>query len=249
MRLKLFACEILFRELCSLAAVSLHRIDLEFLPKGLHDIGKEKMSNQLTEALAAVNESDYDAVLLGYALCSGGITGLKARTIPLVVPRAHDCITLFLGSRYRYRDYFFANSGTYFKTTGWLERSGDSLSQLGEWNTGTSGIPSQMGMNMSKQELAKRYGQDNGEYLYEQLTKMKHYSKLAFIETGVEPNDSFEQQTQELAEQKNWQYEKLQGDLTLLRKLVNGNWDDDFLVVLPGQRIDFSYDDDIINAL
>lgn len=203
------------------------------------------MSARLKQNLESVDEEEYDAVLLGYALCSGGITGLEARTIPLVVPRAHDCITLFLGSRQRYHDYFFANSGTYFKTTGWIERGSD----LEQANNSSSEIAQKLGLNMSRQQFIERYGKENGEYLYEQLTQMRYYSQLTFIETGVEPDDSFERQTFELAARRNWQYEKIQGDLTLLRKLLNGEWDENFLVVPPGKRIDFSYDDDIIKAV
>ena len=129
MRLKLIACEILYRELCAAVARSINQVDVEFLPKGLHDIGQAGMSARLEEVLAAVDESQYDAVLFGYALCSNGLVGLTARSIPLVVPRAHDCITLFLGSKERYLDYFQKQPGVYFKTSGWIER-GEGLYQI-----------------------------------------------------------------------------------------------------------------------
>ncbi|MDR2441020.1 MAG: DUF1638 domain-containing protein [Planctomycetaceae bacterium] len=240
-RFKLFACEILFREICSIVAVAKNRIDIEFLPKGLHDIGRQAMSSRLSEKINSVDETEYNAILLGYALCSGGIVGLTARTIPIVVPRAHDCITLFLGNRQRYHDYFFANSGTFFKTTGWIER-GASLGQ---------GVPDDMseklGLGMSFQKMVERYGEDNARYLKDQLSQMRFYTKMAFIETGVEPDDFFEQQTIELAQKHQWKFEKLQGDLNLLYRLLNGIWDnEDFLIVPPGYQIDFSYDDNII---
>jgi len=77
MRLKLIACEIFYRELCAAAARSMNQIDIEFITKGLHDIGQVGMSGQLSNILAEVDESKYEAVLLGYALCSNGIVGLR----------------------------------------------------------------------------------------------------------------------------------------------------------------------------
>ena len=211
-RFKLLACEILRQEISALAADAPHDIDIEFLPQELHMIGRVRMKNRLTEYLATVDQHSYDAILLGFALCSGGIAGLSAETIPLVVPRAHDCITLFLGSRQRYQDHFFANGGTYFLTTGWLEQN-----------------------NAFDDE--KRYGMD----------MLSFYSKLVFIEMGVEPpGNTFEQQARQIAEERHWEFEKLTGDLSLFRRLMSGDWDEDFLVVPPGKQIRASYDDDVI---
>lgn len=208
MRLKLLSCEIFRREIEVLAVDSPHHIDIEFLPQELHVMGRARMNKRLAEYLVAVEEDSYDALLLGYALCSNGIAGLSAHTIPLVVPRAHDCITLFLGSRKRYQDYFFSGGGTYFMTTGWFQ-------------------------------------QDNA--LNYEPEMMPFYSKLAFIETGLEPpNTNYEQQARKAAEERHWEFELLTGDLSLLRRFLNGDWNDDFLVVPPGKRIQESYDDDII---
>jgi hypothetical protein len=239
-RFKLLACEILFREVCSIAARVKNRIDIEFLPKGLHDIGRVAMSERLAEKINAVDETQYDAILLAYALCNGGIVGLSAGKIPLVVPRAHDCITLFLGDRQHYLDYFFANSETYFQTTGWIERG------VGLGQGVSDDVAERLGIGMPYEKLVERYGEDNAKYLREQLTSMRYYSKLAFIETGVEPDNSYERQTINLAKERGWKYEKLRGNLTLLQRLMDGTWDDDFLVVPPGSTINFSYDDNII---
>ena len=207
MRFKLLACEIFYREITSLTANSLHQIDVEFLPQELHIIGRVRMKHRLSEYIAAVDENAYDAILLAYGLCSGGIAGLAAGKIPLVVPRAHDCITLFLGCRKKYEYYFFANGGTYFMTIGWFE-------------------------------------QDNA--LNYEPEMMPFYNKLAFIETGVEPNNTFEQRARRLAEERHWDFEKLTGDLSLLQRLISGDWDEDFLVVPPGRQIQESYDDNVI---
>ena len=245
MRLKLIACEILYREFCWAISRCPHRVDIEFLPKGLHDIGQAGMSARLAEVVRAVESSSYDAILMGYALCSNGLVGLEADAIPLVLPRAHDCITLFLGDKQRYLDYFQANPGVYFKTSGWIER-GEQLEQF---------IPesfqAKVGMNQSYAELVEKYGEDNAKFLAEQFADMTHnYSKLAFIEMGVEPDDRFEQETRRQAEERGWQFEKMVGDVGLIRDLVDGQWDENrFLVVPPGHRIATTFDDQIVKAV
>lgn len=210
MRFKLFACEIFRREIASILTEvpPAIEIDVEFLPQALHAVGRVRMSKRLLEAAASVDEDRYDAVLLCYGLCSGGVAGLFARKIPLVIPKAHDCITLFLGSRERYMDYFLNNGGTYFVTTGWLEQDG--------------------GLNNFGTEI------------------MPYYSKLAFIETGIEPDSSFEQSTAEIAEKRGWQFEKISGNLSLIRRLLCGEWDSDFLIVPPGEKIQYAYDEDVV---
>jgi hypothetical protein len=245
MRLKLIACEIVYREICAAVARSVNQVDIEFLPKGLHDIGQAGMSARLKEVVAQVEQSQYDAILMGYALCSNGLRGLAAQSVPIVVPRAHDCITLFLGNKERYLDYFQKNPGAYFKTSGWIER-GEGLHQHGE-----DSIARQSGMMESYEDMVEKYGEDNAKFLYEQLCNMtRNYSKLTYISMGVEPDDRFERRAREDAEKRGWKYEKLEGDMSLLQTLVDGPWDDErFLVVQPGQQIEVTYDEKIIKAM
>ena len=95
-------------------------MDATFLPAGLHDTGAKSMRQRIQQEIDAANVSDYDNIVLGYALCGMGVAGLKAPAIPLVVPRAHDCITLLMGSREKYHsDYFKANTGVYFRSVAW----------------------------------------------------------------------------------------------------------------------------------
>jgi hypothetical protein len=244
LRLKLIACEILYREFCAAAARSINQIDLEFLPKGLHDMGAAKMSARLREVLDQVDQSRYEAILFGYALCSNGLVGLGARSVPLVIPRAHDCITLFLGNKERYLEYFQSHPGAYFKTSGWIER-GDGLAQYGH-----EAIHQQAGMTQSYEQLVAKYGEDNARFLYDQLCNMtRNYSRITYIEMGIEPDDRFECQARREAADRGWQFDKLAGDMSLVRALVDGPWDADrFLVVPPGHRVASSFDESVIRA-
>lgn len=240
MRLKLISCEILYREMCAAVARSPHQIDVEFLTKGLHDIGGAGMRERLQAAVDRVDPGTYEAILLGYVLCGNGVAGLTARSLPLVLARGHDCITLFLGSRRRYEEYFQNNPGVYFKTTGWIER-GKNLDQLGYSSRKT-------GIGLSYEELAAKYGEDNAQYLWEQLGGYtRNYRKLTYIEMGIEPDDRFERLTREEASCRGMEFEKLRGDMSLIERLVNGQWDsDDFLIVPPGYRIVARYDEAVV---
>ena len=113
--------------------------------------------------------------MLAYGLCGQAIAGLTAAQIPLVIPRAHDCITLFLGSRERYREYFDNHAGVYFQTSGWIERGQNRGTQL----------------SCAFDELVERYGEEDARYIYQELTK--HYRQFTFIEMGVEPDSRFEE--------------------------------------------------------
>jgi hypothetical protein len=240
----LISCEVFYREMCAGIARSPHQIDVQFLPKGLHDIGCVNMLRRVQKALDAVDETRYEAILFGYGLCNNGLAGLQARTIPIVLPRAHDCITLFLGSKERYLDYFQNHPGVYFKTTGWIER-GEDLGDLRQLS-----IQRRQGMDSTYQELVEKYGEDNAAFLYEELCNhQKNYGQFTFIEMGVEPDDSFERKTRDEAEKRGWRFEKIKGNLALIHRLLNGPWDEaDFLVVEPGQRVVAHYDQGIIAA-
>jgi len=152
MRCKLIGCEVLYREMCHACAHSPHQVDVEFLPKGLHDLGGKPMAARIQEVVDRTPEGAYQAILLGYGLCGNGLDGLIARHTRLVLPRAHDCIALLMGSHHRYQVYFEDNPGTYYRSTGWLER-GQGLQQLTHQT---------MGFDESLEAMIRKYGDDNG---------------------------------------------------------------------------------------
>jgi hypothetical protein len=242
MRILLIGCEVIIRELSDAITRSPHVVDARFLSKVLHDRGGQAMRTALQSAVDEVEDQaeKYDAIALGYGLCGNGLAGLTARSIKLVLPRAHDCITLLMGSRTRFETYFQDHPGVYYRSTGWVERGAD-IEPLARTQTG---------MGYTLDALIERYGEDNGRFLYEELTRYRqNYQQLTFIETGIEPDGRTEAEARTEAIDKGWKFEKVRGDLGLFRGLLAGEWDEaNYLIVPPGYRIAARPDQGIVAA-
>ena len=239
-RYKLIACEILFGEIFHCAAQSHNIIDMVFMPKGLHDMGEAKMVALLQDELDKVEKDKYDAILLGYALCNNGIRGLQSHTL-MVVPRAHDCITLLMGSKEKYNEYFTKNPGTYVKSPGWIER--------GEGTTlNAQSIPSQLGISGTYEDYVEQYGEENAKFFMETIGDWyKNYKKFTFIDTRVGDVQRYKDTTRKEAEKNGWEYEEISGDIILLDNLLNGDWaPEKFLTVPAGLKIQSAFDNDQI---
>ena len=231
-KLTFIGCEIIYREACKLAAESRLRVDLRFLPKGLHDLERADMQSRLQAAVDDVDTDTNRAIILGYARCNDGLSGLTARDVPLVIPKAHDCITFFFGGRRAYREYFDTHPGTYCRTTGWCERENPEVE-------GSQGVMAQLGLDRGYEELVEQYGKENADYIRETMGDgLQNYSRICYLRMGVTDETPFVDASRREAEERGWEFEEREGDWSILDRLFNGQWDgDDFLVVRPGERI------------
>ena len=232
-RYHLIACHVLWRELCHYASRSPHVFSFNFVKQGLHntpDLLREKLQQAVDEA-----PDECDAILLGYGLCSNGVAGVKARAKRMVIPRAHDCITLFLGSKERYRDYFDAHPGTYWYTPGWVECSIQ---------------PGKERHETLRRDYAGKYGEENADYLMElEQGWMKEYNNAAYVDLGFMEAARYKDYTRDCARWLGWKYDELRGDPGLVEAFVGGQWDPGrFLIVEPGQTIVASHDSDVVKG-
>jgi hypothetical protein len=238
-RVGLIVCEIFFREISYLVAQHDEIVDVVYMPKGLHDLGGEKMREILQGEIDKMNEKDYDRIILYYALCNLGTANLTTSKVPLIIPKAHDCITLFLGSREKYTKYFYENSGTYFHTTGWVERGGGD----GQY------FDSELGPEMNLNALIEKYGEENGKYLWETLNPSKNYHKIAYIHIPLPGLPDVREESKRIAEENGWEWEEVEGDPTLIKQLLSGPYPEDlFVTVKPNQRSFATHDDEVLGA-
>jgi hypothetical protein len=246
LRIRVIACEVLARELCHLASLADTVVDVTFLEQGLHDLGPDGMRERLQAAVDAVPEGSCEAVALGYALCSRGAEGVVARWVPLVIPRAHDCVTLLMGSRERYAREFDGVPGTYYYSAGWHERDDSKVGSA-------MSIPSELGMDKSYSEYVELYGEENAKFIAEQLTGgLRHYERMVFLESGLGGEAPARAAAEERAKAEGWRFETAKADLSLLERLLSSDrsdeWREDFLVIAPGERIAATHDECILKG-
>jgi hypothetical protein len=212
-RILVLACEVLAREISRAAAGSPRIVDVELVTQGLHDLEKPGMARELQRRVDAADPGLYDAVALGYALCNNGILGLAARAVPLVVPRAHDCITLLLGSRARYDAVFAAEPGTYFLSPGWLERDRTNLAST----SGRENILDKMGVTRSYADLVAEYGEENAAFIREELAGgTRHYTRTLYIAPPFPVPEELETAARARNAERGWRFERTEGSLALL---------------------------------
>ncbi|HEY3336182.1 MAG TPA: DUF1638 domain-containing protein [Candidatus Limnocylindrales bacterium] len=244
MRIHAIACDVMARPVYLCAARSPHVVDVTLFRRGLHADPRD-LRTRLQGAIDATPASA-DAVVLGYGLCGGATAGIEARSVPVVVPRAHDCITLFLGSRERYSAAVSDSPPTYWYVADQLERAdGTRPTPAG---TGIGGDTDE-DLEAVRAEYVERYGEDNADYLMEVMGAWRgRYRRGAFIGLGVGDEDGPAAIAREQAGRRGWTFERVEGSLVLLRRLLDGDWDEDILVLRPGERLAMSYDDGVVRA-
>lgn len=235
MKLKFICCEVFMREACLSISLTPNIVDPDFTPKGAHE-KSDYLRSLIQEKIDAVEETgDYDAIILGFGLCGNSIAGLKARSIPIVIPRAHDCCTIFLGSRSRFVEYFGNNLSAEWSSAGYMER-GDSY--LRETDTGIL-----LGVDKSYDQLVEQYGEENAEYIWETINPKQISNEIIYIDTPETKQLGFKDKLEKSAIKDGKSLRVIEGDMRLLTNLIFGKWDEnEFLIVHPGKEVQAEYD-------
>jgi len=211
-RCKLIACAAAIEEMLPFIPP---RMSYEVLDIGLHTNPK-----LLRIALQnAINSSapDIETILLGYGLCSQAVVGLRSGNRTLIIPRVDDCIAIFLGSAAEYQKQCHIVPGTYYLTRGWIE-SGDT--PFSEYDI-----------------LVKHYGEQTAQRIINKI--LKNYTRLVFINTGNNKLKYYQEHARSMAERFNLHYEEIQGSDTMIKKMLYGPWNDEFVIIPPGKTVSF----------
>jgi hypothetical protein len=131
------------------------------------------------------------------------------------MPKAADCIPLFIGSREERETY---GTRTYFFTEGYLNSGGSMLSDASR--------------------IYERYGEEDGLYILKKM--LGHYQDFAVVDTGVFDVDGVKVRVDDFAKPLEIPVKLIPGSLRYIDALLAGVWRDDaFLVLEPGGKISF----------
>ncbi len=210
----ILACRTLNEEVSRAIEESGVDYPVKWVESGLHNF-PDKLRSTLQREIDDI--SNVDTIILCYGYCGNSLLGLKSEEARLVVPRVDDCISLLLGS-YRKRIELSRETGTYFLTRGWLVNESNIV--------------------MEYERCVERFGEERAKKIFRTL--LNHYHRLAFIDTGTYPlDDARVQNARAIMEQLGLQPCVVPGSVEYLRRLLTGPWDEDFVVLEPGEALSF----------
>ena len=183
--------------------------DVSWIPN-VHDTPKEMISI-LQPIVDEVAGRPY--VMLTYGNCGNGLVGLTARDAPLVMPRYADCISILLSDR---DDLDELRKNTYFLTRAWLE--------------------SERSIDREYDKLVEDSGQEDADDIMEML--YGHYENLMLIDTGCYDVDAQMEHLDSTARKANMKPCTAKGTISVLERLLMGDWGDDFIRVEPGESVE-----------
>lgn len=188
-----------------------------FFDYGLHE-RPATMQPTLQKHLDALDEPA--TVIIGYGLCGNGVVGLSAGQHTLILPKAHDCVAMVMGSHDVYIGDFRANPGTYYLTRGWLDIGEDPLHEY--------------------ERILERRGLDFAERVIDLL--YGGYQRLCLLAFSAEEMDEIRALAAPVVEfcRERWglSYDEMVGDPVFIESLAQHDGHDErFLLIPPGGQV------------
>jgi hypothetical protein len=234
-KIAVLACSVFEREIALYASGAEHIEELRFFEMGLHE-HPERLRSTLQANLDDLDgRSGIEAVVLCYGLCGLSTAGLGSLRHKLVIPRAHDCITVFMGGKEAYADHQRRCAACYYYTPG--------------WNRGLR-VPGPDALAAMRAELAARFDPDDVEFLLETTRQQwAIHDTATYLDLGTEDASAAAAYAQKCAQWLGWRFKQLRGDPALLRDLLWGNWDTErYQIVAAGAKLGHAPDESILRS-
>ena len=206
----LIACEMLRDEV----ELAMARTGIEYptiwLDKGLHDT-PEKLRASLQDKIDQLDR--YDTILLAMALCGGALDGISCGHARLAVPKFDDCIRIILSLEPGMRNA--ADARSLYYTRQWLDSAGHLTRQ--------------------QEQYLEKYGEKKTKKIMRLM--LANYKSCRMVDTGAYDMAQWEDRARADADALGLEYGTQQGSVRVLEKLLRQEFDEEFLVVEPGETL------------
>ncbi len=230
----LLACDVFKEEINHFVTASPPWCAAVFLEMGLHD--RPDQLRQTVQQRIASLEADHpqlQTILLAYGRCGNGLLGVRAERCRVILPQAHDCISILLGGRAQHDAVLKKNPGTYFYSPGWIRGKR---------------VPGPDREQHLRELYSERYGDD--EEMLDELVDadreaFAHHNRAVYLSIFNKP--AAENYCRDCASHQGWEFQCLKADPSFLLQLINRDWNSDrFLIVPPDHSIEADSDGTLV---
>jgi ABC-type branched-subunit amino acid transport system ATPase component len=115
------------------------------------------------------------------------------------------------------------------------------LDRMEKVNRQTENVLKEIGLFERKDVVAGllSYGEQRALRMTRLL--LKNYKRLAFINTGQYEIDHYRSYARSTAQAFELRFEEIEGSPALVEKMVHGPWDDEFVVIAPGETVRYTH--------
>jgi hypothetical protein len=205
------ACQTLKDELCMAMRETEINYPVFYIEPALHNT-PNALQRRIQEELNRMGNAS--KILLVFGFCGNSLLGIKSSIATLVIPKVDNCISLLLGSGAT-KKKISKEMETYFLAKGWLGCENNLIKEF--------------------EYCVNRYGQAGALRIMKIM--VRNCKRLLLIDTGTYPVDSIIAQTREFAAELGMCHEVVSGSPRLLHKLLLGPWDEEFIILEPGQEL------------
>lgn len=132
MKYKVISCAI-FQPYIEYLTFDKEQYVFTFLEISQHNQPK-KLAKAIQLEIDRSDENEFDKIIILYGVCGGALMALKAHSIPLIVIKVHDCMSILLGSKERFERLTENN-----KSIGWscyaLKKANYTNDSLLKWQS------------------------------------------------------------------------------------------------------------------
>lgn len=209
MKNKIIACEVMKEEILSMESIK--DAEFKFVSMDFH-LYPKKLKVELQNIID--RSTGYNRIILAFGLCGGASNGLKVNDSTLIIPKVHDCISIFLCNGTKCVCDFKKEKGTFYLSSGWMITEKSILSD--------------------HKKILEKYGEKKAFSILKRM--YDEYKKVLFIKTGSSAEDEVIVQSKEIAKLLDVKHEIIKGKTDFIEKIVKGPWDDkNFIKIAPGE--------------